>query len=324
MHQRCLAILALMCCEFALFSRADVVVLKDGRQLQGFVNEEGGEQIQIKTEQTDLWISRAQVESIRKESPSEYYLRLGNEELQRKEVQKAREHFALALESNPANGAASKQLNLLGIKAQTEQQLREKQRDESASDALVKQARALLDRELVEEAFGAAQQALEKNPRSVPALELATQTSLKLWSNNRAPEALLSRYAKQLQEVDPANKSLANALEIKRITAQRQGMTLEASRKQLYQEIMQSYQKKVLDYRLLNKVDRFLEMQPDPAMKARVEQIKIALQKASIGGVSISTASVLHPAKTPTPTPAPVMAAVTPPSYYNLNKVYGK
>lgn len=311
---------------------ADTIVMKNGKQLQGIVRDDGGARIEVKTDNMDIWVDREQVLDVRRESPPDYFLTQGLAKLNQQDYEGARAAFKQALDMDPANEVAIRNLEALNAMSMRQRRAAELRRRDTTVQQLVAGAHDLADRALDDEALEALEVAVEKDPANREALELATDVAARLWMKYKVPESTVTKYAEALAKLDPDNEQVAHARQMIEAFKNRREVLREQDMKRLYGEILQAHNAREYDYRLMNKIERLLEMQPDDKTKQRLAQIQAAAREAGVGRIAITSTSRLEYRAAPgaaAATPAAGSGAVRPaPSgpapYYNAEIFTGR
>ncbi|MCX7015973.1 MAG: hypothetical protein NTW86_26030 [Candidatus Sumerlaeota bacterium] len=324
----------------ASLSRADTLILKNGKQIRGVVRDiPGDKKIQVKTDSVDMWIDREQVAEIRSDSTPDF-VRQGDEKAAAGDVAGARAAYRQALDLDPKNDRAKQALAKIDALSPEERKPVDPAAAQAQAKDLIKQARNFLDRASEVEALEALAHALELDPANVEALMLAARTSLKAWSELKVPANVFAGYIQQLEKTDPQNREITVLKEQKATLDEKRKMSVAADRQRLFDEIQSADHLKKYDGQLLIRIERLMEMDPDPAMKARLEEIRKTAEAAGAGkikiGVSSSIRAVPAPAapgapKAPAPPSPPTSSGTPPPSgdglrgrYYDTSLFTGK
>jgi len=269
---------------------SDTIVLKNGKEMNGVVRDDGGPRILIKTDQMDVWIRRDQVAEIRIESPPDIFVRQGDQKLAQGDLVGARAAYRQALDMDPENEKARQALQKIDAMGQEERAAADKGARQAQALSLLRQARDMLDKALLDEANEILAQAAQLAPDNPDVLLGAAKAALTGWSVGKLPQTTFGQYLAQLEKADPNNKEIPILKQQKATLAEQRKLSLPADRESLFQEIMRAHQAKVYDGRLLNKIELLLEMQPDEESKAKVLEAQAAAQQA-LAGKAASPAS---------------------------------
>lgn len=272
---------------------ADIVFLKSGKTVEGILRDDGGPAIEVKTDQLDFWIGRDQIERVQRESPAEFFVRKGDEKIKANDLVAARKSFLSALEAEPENPTARERLNaanaLLSRKELTQQQM-----DHARSvQKMMDEAARLKDQALEEEALVLLNSVLEKDPHNIQALAMAAELTFTAYTKFKVPESLLVERVARLEARKPDHPKIK---EIRAATAafkEKRKMKQEEDRQNLYAEIMKAHKAKKYDYKLLSKIDRFIEMKPGPQLEIRMNEIRKAADDAGIGRLPLKATSAI-------------------------------
>jgi len=288
----------------ASLSHADTVILKNGKQINGVVRDiPGDKKILVKTDSIDMSFDRDQVAEIRSDAKPDF-ARQGDAKAAAGDVQGARAAYRQALDLDPKNEQAKLALAKLDSLSATASKPADPAVVQAQVKDLVKQASDLLDRASDVQALEALTRALELDPQNVEALTLACRVSLKAWAEMKIPTAIFDGYIQQLGKVDPQNKDLALFKQQKASLEEKRKLSVAADRQHLFDEIQSADRQKKYDSQLLSRIERLMEMDPDAAMKTRLDEIRTAAEQAGAGRIKIGVSSSMRVA-----TPAPAGAS---------------
>jgi len=271
--------------------QADTIILKNGKQIEGIVHDDGGPSLEVKTDCMDMAIAREQVKEIRRESPPYFFMKSAEASFKAGDYPAARAAYKQALDLDPKNSVALKQIEVIDSLPMRRQVNDDKVRSQQAIARALAQAEAMIDRALDDEALETLKMVLEKDPKNVKALQLASETSSRLFSRMKVPESLVETYLTRLKALKPDEPSIVAIRQSINNFKEKQKLTMANDKKILYAEIVKAHEAKKYDVRLVNKIDRLLEMAPDQATKDKMAEVRKAALDAGVGRMSISVTS---------------------------------
>jgi tetratricopeptide (TPR) repeat protein len=281
---------------------ADVVVLRNGKELHGLVEDYGQERIRIKTEALDMWLDRSQIQEVRRESPADFHAWRGDAKRAEGDVAGALDAYRRALGADPDHPAALKAVAEIEAQQTRHVAASHAAGQEVDTQALLEQARDMLNRALKDEALEILAVAVERDPRHVEALALAADASLSAWSDFKVPEKIYQDYLKRLESVAPKHPSIAAMKKLKVRLDEQRAASREADQQRIFEEIRRAREEKRYDKILLNRIDYLLETKPDKEMREELREIRAEALKAGAAKVNVSISSPVS-SKTPTPKP---------------------